>query len=151
MGGRQWQRHEVKFLRDNALLMTAAQIGEHLNREEYAVYRKAGALGISLGKPGVTAKISDEDRYLCLALRQEGLKYPVIAEKMELAISTVWRICNPSTSPKISRHDVWLTRELWKNGMQYAAIAEKMELSTTTVWRICNLKGKYANYHAQQG
>ena len=100
-----------------------------------------------------------DDANLCRALRKEGLPYKVIAEKMEIPISTVWHLCNtqrdigrPGNLAQPSRHPCFDTprevvtkcRTMRVKGMTYQAIANALNISASAVWNICN-KGDGSN------
>lgn len=95
-----------------------------------------------------------DDANLCRALRAEGLSYKLIGEKMEIAPSTVWNICNVSTDqgrpgssdPVYRKPYVVRTlevamecRRLRAEGMTYRAIGQHLGISAGAVWKICNV------------
>jgi len=97
-----------------------------------------------------------EDAQLCRALRDERLTYKVIAEKMEMPVSTVWHICNTTTdqgrpgAPERRKpvreytsmrpiEDALLCQELRRKGLTYQVIADRMGMAISSVWRICNV------------
>jgi hypothetical protein len=47
MSAKPWTPKEVRFLRDNYRTMTAAQIGEHIDRGIHSIYYKAYSLGLT--------------------------------------------------------------------------------------------------------
>ena len=85
---RKWTKSEIQFVCKNAGKMTAAEMGEKLNRTRQAIQSQANRWGLSvLVKPS-----DDHDIYLCRELYKEDLTIPVIAEKMELSRRVVSNI-----------------------------------------------------------
>ncbi|MEN0581593.1 AsnC family protein [Phytobacter palmae] len=80
---------EDDFIRRNASTMTAKEIATHLpGRSAQNVYRRAFLLGVSLAKCGNahwSTTCPDEDAALIRALRDDGMRPSVIAEKFEVS------------------------------------------------------------------
>lgn len=90
-----WRDAEVKYLKQNALTLSAQQIAKNLDRTEVSVKCKARKLGISLQKHGEKhplSKVSNHDVELCRQLDDAGVKPYQIAEKMEMDYSHVQAI-----------------------------------------------------------
>lgn len=101
-----------------------------------------------------------DDANLCRALRVEGLSYKLIAEKMEIPVSTVWNLCNartddgrpgnytnPHRQPYFDQpvEIAEKCRAMRGAGMTYWAIADALNVSHSTAWRMCNLNRETIN------
>lgn len=153
MQGPAWEEWELEFLHKNAGTMNCAAMANHLPRTMGAIYKKASSLGVKLVRLSAASRVSMDDKKLCIALRKSGLSYKEIANKMDMACTTVWGICNPHAECKSwsTREEAELVRALRDEGLIYKVIAEKMEISITTAWKMCSFKGRYVNDRPQQG
>ncbi|BBE76226.1 helix-turn-helix domain-containing protein [Phytobacter sp. MRY16-398] len=86
---RAFTQQEDAFIRHNCRTMTAKTIASHLpGRSAQNIYRRAQLLGISLAKCGNahwSTTCTDEDVALICALRDDGMRPSVIAEKFEVS------------------------------------------------------------------
>ncbi|MNG64339.1 hypothetical protein D3C79_225780 [compost metagenome] len=90
-----WSQKDVDFIKRHIGLQSYQQIADLMGRTRHAVYMKASKIGINPGGFGEShyrAKYSDHDVELCRALYQEGIKPRVIAEKMEMPVTSVYSI-----------------------------------------------------------
>jgi site-specific recombinase XerC len=86
---RAFTQQEDAFIRHNCRTMTAKMIASHLpGRSAQNIYRRAQLLGVSLAKCGNahwSTTCTDEDVALICALRDDGMRPSVIAEKFEVS------------------------------------------------------------------
>lgn len=84
-----FSQEEDALIRRNASTMTAKQMAAHLpGRSAQNIYRRAQLLGVSLAKSGNahwSTTCPDEDVALICALRDDGMRPSVIAEKFEVS------------------------------------------------------------------
>ncbi|EOI7372953.1 TPA: hypothetical protein ACJFUB_004440 [Yersinia enterocolitica] len=87
-----WSPVELAYLRENAGTTRHQAIADHLGRTLRSAQLKALKEGFrprNIGERHYLAKYSDHDVDLCRELHEEGLSVRIIAEKMEMPVSTV--------------------------------------------------------------
>lgn len=90
-----WNASDEAYLSKWAGVKSCAELAIALERPKKAVAYKAAKMGLSLrlmGERHHSAVHSNADVELCRQLSDAGLSAAVIAEKMEIPESTVWRI-----------------------------------------------------------
>ncbi|OWF73535.1 hypothetical protein B4902_08520 [Yersinia frederiksenii] len=87
-----WSAVELSYLRENVEITRHQAIADHLGRTLRSAQIKAlkeGFVPRNIGERHYRAKYSDHDVELCRELHEQGIGTKVIAEKMEMPVSTV--------------------------------------------------------------
>ncbi|HDL7014690.1 TPA: hypothetical protein PXN82_003834 [Yersinia enterocolitica] len=87
-----WSPVELDYLRENVGTTRHQAIADHLGRTLRSAQIKALKEGFgpsNIGERHYLAKYSDHDVELCRGLHEKGVGPKIIAEKMEMPVSTV--------------------------------------------------------------
>ena len=90
-----WSMSDIKYLKANAGTISGKEIASHLGRHVTHIYTRARLLGLSLclkGERSHLAKHSHHDIELVRQLHDAGMPARLIAEKMEMSVSHVYRV-----------------------------------------------------------